>query len=711
MGFDSENQNTIGIFTTDTELVVQIWDAALEQMTGISGADVRGKSILETIPDLETRGLLARFRRVLEEGTVEVLAPAFHRFLISCKPKFASENFAEMRQRVTVAPLKEKETIISGLIVTIEDVTERVEREMELSAGLKSPDETTRLQAAKSISDEREKLGEETAAPIIEALGDKNWRVRRELIESLSRRAAPDAIQALLRAMQEQHFDFGVLNSALQVLQATSVKTTEMLTEFLRAGEADLRMQAALALGEQKDPQAIPALLAALQDESVNVRYHAVEALGKLKATGAVEPLLAIAETRDFFLSFAALDALRQIADQSITGRLLPLLKVDFLREAAIETLGAIGSEEIVPALVDLINEDKSSAIAAAKALDALFARCENDQAKSAALVERVRQSINEGGKSNMLETLDEAGEADLIPAVRLSGCLDDERIRRKLNVLIENKNVRQEAARALARQGAAAAELLIEKLEADDLEVRQTAARALGELKNERAAAVLIEVLETDSELAPEAARVLGQIGDLRAFGPLVDLLRTGDASSRQAAVGSLKSLAHPETVSCLCDLLMDTDPGVREPALRVVGYFGAKGCEAKVFQCCDDPEERVRKAAIEQLPLIDDERAVSALIRILKEDSSPRVRGAAAQALGRVKSDETVVAAAALREALSDTDSWTRYFAVRSLGALQDTAAAAALTREMLIKIAETDSAEQVRVAAKEVLSELKA
>ena len=100
-----ENQNLIGIFTTDAELRVQVWDAALEEMTGIRADGARGKSVTEIIPDLETRGLLARFRRVLENGTVEMLAPAFHRFLIPCPPLSRSERFAEMRQRVTIAPL------------------------------------------------------------------------------------------------------------------------------------------------------------------------------------------------------------------------------------------------------------------------------------------------------------------------------------------------------------------------------------------------------------------------------------------------------------------------------------------------------------------------------------------------------------------------------------------------------------------------------
>jgi HEAT repeat protein len=671
MDFDTDNQNLIGIFTTDAGFIVQVWDGVLEQLTGISAARARGRSILETIPDLERRGLLARFERVLEEGTVEILAPAFHRFLIFCAPRFDSKHFAEMRQRVTIAPLKEAEKIC-GLIVTIEDVTERMEREIGLAEQLKDSDEAVRLGAAKAISQEAENLGEETAAPIIDALGDKNWRVRRQLIESLSRRAAPEAIAALLHAMRERHFDFGVLNSALQVLQATSVNTTETLIDFLRGADADLRMQAALTLGEQKDLQAIPALLETLNDENVNVRYHAVEALGKLRAGEAVEPLLKIAESGDFFLSFAALDALRQIADESAAARILPLLNDELLREAAVETLGAVGNPDVVSSIVNSLNEDKVSALAAAHALGALFERFAGDSSKGAKIIARSRKTINAAGKANLLDALNKTDESELVALIRLSGWFDDEKLSEKLAQLLENENVREAAVKALVEHGSSAVDLLIERLAEDDFE-----------------------------ESCAAAARALGQIGDARAFDPLVELLRSENAGSRLAAFEALKSLADPETVGRLCDLLNDSNSNVRESAIRVIGYFGAKGCENAILECCDDPDERIRRAAIEQLPNLSDARAVEALIENLKNGSS-RIRETAAKALAQVKSRAAI---SALREALADADPWTRYFAVRALGTLGDEA-----SREKLSEIAETDEAEQVRAAAQEVLNELK-
>ena len=124
---------SVGVFTTDTKLVIRVWDATLAQLTGISEESASGQVLTALLPDLEKRGLLKRFQRSLNEGVVEVLATAFHHYLVPCAPVTPSKLFDKMQQRVTIAPLRDDDAI-AGLIVTIEDVTERLERERELAA-------------------------------------------------------------------------------------------------------------------------------------------------------------------------------------------------------------------------------------------------------------------------------------------------------------------------------------------------------------------------------------------------------------------------------------------------------------------------------------------------------------------------------------------------------------------------------------------------
>ena len=83
---------TIGIFTTDINLTIRSWDSRLLELTGISADISCGQRITELIPDLEQRGLLERFERVITQGVVEIMAPAFHQYLIPCPPLISSNG-------------------------------------------------------------------------------------------------------------------------------------------------------------------------------------------------------------------------------------------------------------------------------------------------------------------------------------------------------------------------------------------------------------------------------------------------------------------------------------------------------------------------------------------------------------------------------------------------------------------------------------------
>ena len=82
----TSTQPAVGVFTTDNHLVIQVWDATLARLTGISDESASGQPLTSLLPDLERRGLLKRFQRSLNEGVVEVLATAFHHYLIPCAP-------------------------------------------------------------------------------------------------------------------------------------------------------------------------------------------------------------------------------------------------------------------------------------------------------------------------------------------------------------------------------------------------------------------------------------------------------------------------------------------------------------------------------------------------------------------------------------------------------------------------------------------------
>jgi HEAT repeat protein len=332
-----------------------------------------------------------------------------------------------MQQRVTIAPLREEGSIV-GTIVTIEDVTARLDYERDLAEQLTEPEEAARLDAARALS-EQESLN--TAQPLVTALGDESWRVRRTAVDGLARHAGPETIKSLLRALRDDHQNLSVLNSALQVLSLTGADVVGPLVECLNGPDVDLRIYAAQALGDQRHPDAIPALIRAIDDENANVKYHAIEALGVLNARDSVDVLASVIETGDFYLAFPALDALIRIGDSRVAPRLVPLLDDEMLRTPAADALGQLGDEEVVEPLVASLNKPGAAATVIARSLAALYDRYERLYEGGDYIGDSVRRAINATGAQNLLDALDDVDDHGLRALALVLGWLEGEAIER----------------------------------------------------------------------------------------------------------------------------------------------------------------------------------------------------------------------------------------------------------------------------------------
>ena len=669
---------TVGIFTTDRDLVVQVWDATLVAFTGIASATAAGSPLQSLIPDLEHRGLIRHFRRVLDEGVVEVLAPAFHRYLIPCPPQRPSEQFDQMRQHVTIAPLEENGRV-AGILVTVRDVTDRLSRKRDAAERLKRP-----VPADGGV--------------ILEALDDEHWRVRESAVEEMTRRAAPDAIAALLRSVQVNHRNFGLLNSALKILRRSDVDVHAALVDFLRGTDEDLRIQAALALGDQEDTCAIPALIAALNDPSPNVVYHAIEALGKLRANEAANTLVQIAESRDFFLGFPALAALAEIGNPGVATRLLPLMQDPMLREATAQTLGRIGDESVVKPLVDVLNGREAPTVIIANSLVSLYDRFEEAHGEGRLIAELTAQAMRTQGTQNVVDAFDGVSAANLRPLVLIVGWLRNPVAARAVAQYLGSSEVQSDVVEALVRHGHAVVDLLVEQLDSEDIGVRAAAVSALGRIRDRRAIPLLTSLLGRDEELTIPLLGALTSIGDPSALDRMFDLLNTSDAAVRRGVVSALNALGTAEMVHRVIPLLDNDNPGVREAAVRVSGYFGYPECVDSLFERCGDSDESVRRAAIEHVAYLDDPRTPGTLAQALTGDVAG-VRATAAAAMAHVDSTKSIPH---LIAALEDVDPWVRYFTARSLDRHRAREAAGPLAR-----VAEFDRFQQVRIAALEALS----
>jgi len=217
-----------------------------------------------------------------------------------------------------------------------------------------------------------------------------------------------------------------------------------------------------------------------------------------------------------------------------------------------------------------------------------------------------------------------------------------------------ENKpHIKMDIAIALGKIGGdSAISVLTLALKDNNVYVRTEAASALGETHSRKAVLPLINALNDEGGTVAEmAAEALGKIKDRRAVRPLIQLLDHRYLSDD--AIAALGEIGDTTAVSYL---------------LRYSGK-------------ADDPD---RELAIVALGSIKDRRAVDRLIALLTDQKeSWSIRKAAARALGSFKQKKVVNA---LIASLNDSNMFVIENAARSLGAIGDTLAIAALRRRLI-------------------------
>jgi PAS domain S-box-containing protein len=132
-----------GIFTTDTELIVQSWNHWLERHTGRAPGDVIGRSLFDVYPELLQR-TVDRYYHAALAGEVSVLAQPFHRYLLPLPGRSGSPTAAAMPQSSRIAPLLDGESIV-GTITVIDDVSDRVNNEAEMRRQIAASQEALRI--------------------------------------------------------------------------------------------------------------------------------------------------------------------------------------------------------------------------------------------------------------------------------------------------------------------------------------------------------------------------------------------------------------------------------------------------------------------------------------------------------------------------------------------------------------------------------------
>jgi signal transduction histidine kinase len=125
----------LGVLTLDRDLVVRGWNRWLAAASGTPTSAVVGRHVLEAFPELAGGPAEGALRRA-QAGVTTVWAHRLHRYFLPLPAPSGYERFDRMQQSARIIPVPEGGPC-DGVLVLVQDVTERVAREDELRDALR----------------------------------------------------------------------------------------------------------------------------------------------------------------------------------------------------------------------------------------------------------------------------------------------------------------------------------------------------------------------------------------------------------------------------------------------------------------------------------------------------------------------------------------------------------------------------------------------
>jgi signal transduction histidine kinase/ActR/RegA family two-component response regulator len=113
-----------GLFATDRDLRVILWNHWMEIHSHRAADEVLGRPLTELYPDLCSRGLEQYYEDALT-GHISVMSHGLHRYVLRLPPTNRDLGFTEMPQSGRIGPLSDGETVI-GTVTVLEDVSDRL---------------------------------------------------------------------------------------------------------------------------------------------------------------------------------------------------------------------------------------------------------------------------------------------------------------------------------------------------------------------------------------------------------------------------------------------------------------------------------------------------------------------------------------------------------------------------------------------------------
>ena len=515
-----------------------------------------------------------------------------------------------------------------------------------LTKTLASKDENIRVQGAQAL----QSIGAEAKSAIPDLVrafkSDPEENVRSSAIFALGG-IGKDAVPALIAALQDP--DPIIRRGATSALKGIGKDAKDAIPALVLVLKTDkdsgVHFSAASALGsiEPEARIAVPNLLLSFKDESIepSERGSSLKSIGK----DAVPALIAALQDPDPIIRRGATSALKGIgkdAKDAIQALVL-VLKTDkdaSVRSSAASALGRIekDAKEAVPALVLVLKTDKDSSVrsSAAYALGSIGPEARN-------------------AVPDLVAVLKDKDKPVILIAITALGGIGKEAVPALVAALQDSDStIRYEAANALRLVGKDAKEAvpaLVLALKTDkDASVRSSAASALGSIGPEARNAVpdlMAALSEPNERLSDAAVDALVQIGK-DAVPALIATLSSENRRTRIYAAITLGEIGSDAKAanSTLLKLFRSKDEGIRSTAALALAKIGpesaivAKALSPTLIKLLNIPGKDLRANVLSALGNLgaSPENTVPALIANLENPESASIRRAAAQSLIKI-------------------------------------------------------------------------
>lgn len=549
-------------------------------------------------------------------------------------------------------------------------VQARAQTHAQVRARLADPEPEIRRIATQDIA----KLGAPEACELLLlALGDDDWRVRKEAA-SVAPQVEPRmaVVFALFRALDDRE-DIGKRNAAVESLILIGPDAVPGAIDALGRLDADGRKLAVEVLAGAPTLQGMRVLASYTRtDEDVNVVVAAAEALGRAHLAGdearefARTSLLDLLESSETSVRLAALDALRRLDAEVPWTVLEPLLDDPLLRRHALAAASGNTTPRALRALAEAV-ADPNVAIArdAVVALGRVLEQSWGDDDVLFVVTKTLRASEPAHARLRALaQTMEDPASRG--PAVLALGLVRDPDDVPLLAEALSDDLVADHAEAALQLFGQTAVEPLLVAGRSAAPSLRGMAISMLPQLAQDGATfsdwpgaseplAALREGLEAKvPEVIVAALKSLSVVGGGVDVAPVFDLVRHEDPAVAGAAQAALSAIAsrHPDAARKLVSSSDAHGPSALAAtiALETLARNHQTIPEDAPFlaSALAHRDASVRRGAIEALAFLGGSEA-STIVTMSLADEDPLVAHAAIRALGKLGRAEQLASLAA--------------------------------------------------------------